>query len=174
MNINQLYKIAKNLSNELGFPVESISSLRNQSGSTSQFWNQKVNELQRKVKLRDRIFNRVLKFSRINRQPLTVPATLTGTDHKFWLRQFRELRRRASDPARVRRVNEAITRAPILLEQIREVLSTSPAQRELERSFNTLLGNSQFQEIFDLVLLGARLSVSQSDYLLIRICSNHA
>jgi hypothetical protein len=66
-------------------------------------------------------------------------------------------------------VREAHDRAPILLEQIREYISTPPAQRELSRRFITLLEGNQFQEIFDLVIAGARLDVRQADMFMVKV-----
>jgi hypothetical protein len=106
----QSYRAVKNLATELGLNLAPIrAQWRN---STSQYWRNRLSNLQREVRNRNNNYNRALRISRELREPLQTTNVLRGTDNALWKREIRRMRMRARRaPARVQAI-QAVT--PIL------------------------------------------------------------
>jgi len=163
MNRSELYQLTKNLATELGLPTETISSRWNQAGSNRKYWLKQSKKLQKNIKTRERNFNRALKVSRINKEPLRHQAVLRGTDNKFWVRELRRLRMRGRrNPNKIKRIMEERAKVPSFRKAIQNVITTRTAQRTLNQQFNTLLQYNRFQQVLTLVVSGAKLNNQQT------------
>lgn len=114
MNRNELYREAKTLATELGIPLQGLRAVwRN---SNTQFWRTRVRNYQREIRYRNTNYNRALRISRENQEPLRIPNALSGTNRATWIREVRRLRMRARrNPIGVQQVQQARQRlAPII------------------------------------------------------------
>lgn len=136
MNRNQLYQTAKNLATELGYD---LTPLRQQwRRSTREYWENEVNAYQRNIRNRTNNYNRALRVSRENREPLQLLNILTGTSNEQWVRELRRLRMRARrNPIAVQAIVEQRRRvAPILQQIVAPVVLRTPEQRRQQERAN--------------------------------------
>jgi hypothetical protein len=166
MNRSQLFQLTKDLTTELGHPTKELSSRWLQAGSNRKYWMKQIKKLQKNISLRERNLNRVLKISRINQERIIIPTILRGTDNKIWIRELRRLRMRARrNPSKAQRMTQ--TRS-----KVREALRQTITQRELNRTFDSLLLNKQFQQVFTLVASGATLTNTQADIFIANVMTD--
>lgn len=119
MSRSENYREAKRLASNLGIPLQRLRG--EWRSSTNQFWRTRINNYQREIRYRNANYNRALRISRENREPLRIPNILNGTNRATWIREVRRLRMRARrNPLNIQRIQEARERVVPILEQVRQ------------------------------------------------------
>ena len=94
----KLYKLADDLSNELG-----LKRVGKWTGTTSDYWDKQVTKLQRNIKNRKNNFERAVRLSDESRVPLKIPKVIHGTSNETWKKEVRRIQ------MRVRRAENKVT-----------------------------------------------------------------
>ena len=97
-NKQKLYKLADDLSNELG-----LKRVGKWTGTTSDYWGRQVTKLQRNIKNRKNNFERAVRLSDESRVPLKIPKVIHGTSNENWKKEVRRIQ------MRVRRAENKVT-----------------------------------------------------------------
>ena len=169
MNRNELYRQAKNLATDLGYDLQPLRQAYRRS--TTDYWQTEVRNYQRNIRNRNNTYNRALRISRENREPLARVAIQQGTDYAFWQREVRRLQMRARrNPLGIQAVQEARARvAPILQEvrrpdnlqqrrqqrrarQIQQQLQQRANERQIRQDYDRLINRRQYQRIFSNIM----------------------
>ena len=133
MSRNELYRTAKNLATDLGYNLQPLSQAYRRS--TTAYWQTEIRNYQRNIRNRNNTYNRALRISRENREPLARVAIQQGTDYAYWQREVRRLQMRARrNPLGIQAVQQARARvAPILQEVIQRPIRRQQAQVRARR-----------------------------------------
>lgn len=169
MNRNELYRQAKNLATDLGYDLQPLRQAYRRS--TTDYWQTEVRNYQRNIRNRNNTYNRALRISRENREPLARVAIQQGTDYAYWQREVRRLQMRARrNPLGIQAVQQARARvAPILQEvrrpdnlqqrrqqrrarQIQQQLQQRANERQIRQDYDRLINRRQYQRIFSNIM----------------------
>lgn len=119
MSRNELYRTAQNLATDLGYNLQPLRQAYRRS--TTAYWQTEVRNYQRNIRNRNNTYNRALRISRENREPLARVAIQQGTDYAYWQREVRRLQMRARrNPLGIQAVQQARAQVAPILQEVRQ------------------------------------------------------